>query len=200
MMLASLVAVTAAAGTRRVEFRTCGVTFTMPASWSAQLMPAKQIDDSMQCGIALRPRGWAKRARHSRWGAPAVPLSLFVFKTDTTYVEALDQMQFETNEESGRGFGIPGGYDSFAEARPYKAGKLTGLAAYTDYRGFISNDALLHKDESRVFGAETGHVVLRTPSGRSVGFLCETSTPDEPVKCEPVIQMIGRSIAIKTRR
>lgn len=199
LMLAGLIAVTAAAGTRRVEFRACGAAFTIPASWSAQLMPAKKTDDSMQCGIALRPHGWSRLTRRSRWGAPAVPLWLFVFKGDTSYVEALDQMGFETNEESGRGFGIPG-YKTFAEAQPYKVGKLRGLAAYTAYRGFISDDTLLRKDESRIFGGETGHIVLQMPSGRSIGFQCEPSTPDEPVHCEPVIQMIGRSIVIKTPR
>jgi len=198
LALAYFVAVAAAAGTRRVEFRSCGVAFTIPASWSAQLRPAKQIDDSMRCRIALRPHGWSRRAKHSRWDAPDAPLDLVVFRSDTSYDEALDQMWFET-DEGGR-FGIPGGYGSFATAEPYRAGKSSGQAAYTFFRGFIKDEKLLKKDESRVFSGDIGRIVLKTPSGGVIAFVCEGGTPDDPVNCEPVIQMIGRSITIKTSR
>jgi len=196
--LACFVAVAAAAATRRVEFRTCGVAFTMPASWSAQLRPAKEVDDSMECRIMLRPRGWSQRAKRSRWGASDSPLDLVVFKSDTSYDEALDQMWFET-DEGGR-FGIPGGYGSFATAEPYKAGKLTGLAAYSFFRGFIKDEKLLKKNESRVFSSEIGRIVLKTPSGRVIAFQSQGNKPDERLDFEAVIQMIGRSIVIRTSR
>jgi hypothetical protein len=148
----------------------------------------------------LRPRGWSRRAKSSRWGAPHSPLDLVVFRVDTSYDEALDQMGFETDEESGHGFGVPGGYGSFATAEPYRAGKSTGQAAYTFSRGFITDEKLLKKDESRVFSGEDAHIVLKTPSGRVIAFECPCRTPDEPVNCEPVMQMIGRSIVVKTSR
>jgi hypothetical protein len=199
-LILGLTAVTAAASTRRVEFRSCGVAFTIPASWSAQLVPAEDVDDSVQCEIALRPHGWSKLAKRSRWGAPDPPLGLFVFRPDTSYDEALDQMGFETDEENGHGFGVPGGYGSFATAQPYQAGKSNGQAAFTFFRGFINDDALLKKDESRVYSGEVGHIVLKTPSARVIGFEGEPGTPDEPVDYDPVVQMIARSIVVKTRR
>jgi hypothetical protein len=198
--LACFVAVTAAAGTRRVEFRACGVVFTMPASWSARLRPAAEIDDSMQCDMALRPRGWSRRAKHSRWGAPDPPLHLVIFKSNTSYDQALDQMGFETDAGGNHGFGVPGGYGSFATAEPYKAGASTGQAAYSYFRGFINDEKLLSKDESRVFSGEIAHIVLKTASGRVIAFECEGGTPDEPLNCEPVMQMIGRSIVFKPPR
>jgi hypothetical protein len=198
--LACFVAVAAAAGTRSVEFRKCGVAFTIPASWSAQLRPSKQLDDSMQCSIALRPRGWSRRAKRSRWGASDPPLDLIVFKTETSYDEALDQMGFETDEAFGHGFGVPGGYGMFATAEPYSAGKFTGQAAYSYFRGFIKDEKLLEKDESRVFSGDIGHIVLKAPTGRVVAFECGGGTPDERVNCEPVIQTIGRSIVLRAPR
>jgi hypothetical protein len=199
LALACFVAVAAAAA-RRVEFRTCGVAFTMPASWSAQLRPAKQVDDSMECRIMLRPRGWSQRAKRSRWGAPDPPLDLVVFRSDTSYDEALDQMWFETDEEYGHGFGVPGGYGVFGTAEPYKAGKSAGLAAYSYFRGFIKDEKLLKKDESRVFSSDIGRIVLKTPSGRIIAFQSQGNTPDERLDYEAVIQMIGRSIVIRTSR
>jgi hypothetical protein len=198
--LACFVTVAAAAGTRTIELRKCGVAFAIPASWSTQLRSAEQIDDSVQCSIALRPRGWSQRARRSRWGASDPPLSLVVFKPETSYDEALDQMGFESDEAYGHGFGVPGGYGTFATAEPYKAGDLTGQAAYSYFRGFIKDEKLLEKDESRVFSGDIGHIVLKAPSGRVVAFQCEGSTPDERVNCEPVIQMIGRSIVLRAPR
>jgi hypothetical protein len=200
LVLACFVAVTASAATRLVAFPSCGVTFTMPESWSAQLSPAKQIDDSMQCDIALRPGGWSQRAKRSRWGAPDPPLHLAVFKPDTSYDEALDQMGFETDGDANHGFGVPGGYGSFATAEPYKAGTSTGLAAYSFFRGFINDEKLLKKDESRVFSSDIGHIVLKTPSGRVIAFESQGNTPDEPLDYEAVIQMIGRSIVMKRLR
>jgi hypothetical protein len=200
LMLAGLAAVTATAGTRRVEFRTCGVAFTIPASWSAQLIPGKEIDDSMQCGIALRPRAWSRVAKRSRWQSSDPPLAFFVFKPETSYDEALDQMGFETDEETGHGFGVPGGYGSFATAERYRAGKSTGLAAYSYFRGFIKDEELLEKNESPAFSGDIGHIVLKTPSGRVIGFEGDEGTPDEPVNYKAIIQMIGHSVAIKTSR
>lgn len=153
----------------------------------------------MQCDIALRPRGWSLRSKRSRWGAPDPPLDLVVFKAETSYDEALDQMGFET-DEGHRGFGVPGGYGSFGTAEPYKAGESAGLAAYSFFRGFINNEKLLKKDESRVFSSDIGHIVLKTPSGRVIAFESQGNTPDEPVDYERVIQMIGRSIVVKTPR
>ena len=154
----------------------------------------------MQCDVALRPRGWSQRAKRSRWGAPDPPLELIVFKSDTSYDEALDQMGFETDVGGTHGFGVPGGYGSFATAEPYKAGPSTGQAAYSYFRGFINDEKLLRKDESRVFSSDIGHIVLKTSSGRIIAFESEGNTPDEPVDYETVIQMIGRSIVVKPPR
>jgi len=148
----------------------------------------------------LRPRGWSQRAKRSRWGAPDPPLDLVVFRADTSYDEALDQMWFETDEEYGHGFGVPGGYGSFATAEPYKAGKSAGLAAYSFFRGFIKDEKLLKKNESRVFSSEIGRIVLKTPSGRVIAFQSQGNKPDERLDYESVIQMIGRSIVIRTSR
>jgi len=148
----------------------------------------------------LRPRGWSQRAKRSRWGAPDPPLDLVVFRSDTSYDEALDQMWFETDEEYGHGFGVPGGYGVFGTAEPYKAGKSTGLAAYSYFRGFIKDEKLLKKNESRVFSSEIGRIVLKTPSGRIIAFQSQGNTPDERLDYEAVIQMIGRSIVIRTSR
>jgi hypothetical protein len=95
---------------------------------------------------------------------------------------------------------VPGGYGTLATAETYEAGKSTGQAAYTYFRGFIKDEKLLEKDESRVFSSDIGHIVLKTPSGRVIAFESQGNTPDERVNFEPVIQMIGRSIVLKTPR
>jgi hypothetical protein len=123
---------------------------------------------------------------------------LFVFSPSTSYEEALDQTGFEESG-SGEGLGMNGGYGSFAVAKPYKAGSASGTAAYTFFRGFIEDASLLHDGESGVFSGEIGHVVLKTPSGQPVAFECHGDTPDEEVDCEPVIQMIGRTLKLTSR-
>jgi hypothetical protein len=202
ILLAAFASVTlaATAGTRHVEFANCAAGFTLPSSWSAHLNPSAKDDDSVQCSIALRPRGWSQRAKRSHWGAPDPPLTLFVFKPTTSYEEGLDQIGFEQDEDANHGFGMPGGYGLFATAEPYKAGNLSGLAANTFFRGFIDDERLLDDNESRVFSGDIKHVVLKTRSGRTVAFVCSGDTPDAPVDCEAMMQMIGRSIVIKTPR
>jgi hypothetical protein len=176
----------------------CGATFMIPSTWTAEVQSPDDTrgadNDTLSCSIALRPRGWSKKVARSRWGTPDPPLTLLVFKPSTSYEQALEEIGFDEGDEAGRGFGMPGGYGSFATAQPYAAGRLRGHAAYTFFRGFIRDDALLQGEESRVFSGEIGHLVLKTKPGRVVAFECEGGSPDMAVDCEPVIQRIGRSI------
>ncbi len=181
----------------------CGIVFSIPRSWTARKAPSEEsrIEEGevIRCSIALRPNGWSKLAKRSRWGAPDPPLVLFVFSSSVSYDQALSEIGFEQDEGRDR-FGMSGGYGSFATAQPYQSGGLSGQAAYTFFRGFVRDESLLHGEESRVFSGEIGHMVLKAPSGRFIGFECEGGTPDESVDCESAIDRIARTIRFVSSR
>jgi hypothetical protein len=182
-----------------VRSTTCGAEFFIPRPWSASREgPDAVKSDTADCHIALRPRGWSERAKHSRWGSPDPPLTLILFSRSKTFDQALEEIGFDNDEE--RGLGMWGGYGSRAGAAEYKAGPLTGLAASTFFRGFIRDEALLRAEESRVFSGEIGHIVLKTRSGRPIGFVCDGGSPDDEVDCAPVIERIARTIRFIPRK
>ncbi len=177
--------------------RKCGVAFVLPAKWTAAEKRSHDYpaETNIECQVLLRPAGWTALARKSRWGAADPPVVLMIFASDTSYEDALDEVGFE-NDENGHGFGVPGGL-GFGEAEPYVAGRFSGLVAHTYFRGFIRDDSLLHKDESRVFGGEIVNVVMKAPSGRIIAFRCWGSTPDERIDCDAAIKGAGGTLTFE---
>jgi hypothetical protein len=185
-----LIAHTGFAGT----VRRCGVTFVLPAKWTATEEVSRDYPEEtdIQCTVSLRPRGW--NANKSRWTASDPPIALMIFGAGTSFDDALDGAGFE-HEENGTRFGMPGGYGSFAEAEPYAAGGFSGLVVQPFSRGFIRDEATLRGDESRVFGPSFQTLVMKDSSGRIIGFHANGGTPDEPVDADAIIKRIAETLA-----
>lgn len=166
----------------------CGVSFELPKGWTAETVEPET--DVQQCAVALRPGRWSGSIAKSRWNSPDPPLRLIVFKSTASFQDALDDRNFETQddgkvtmEQRGRS----------AQAQPYSAGKAKGIAAYTYFRGFARDGAVFPDENSRFYSGEAGHYVLR--NGRLiVAFECEGGDPDYPVDCGPTVQAVAKSI------
>jgi hypothetical protein len=186
-----LVANTAIAGT----VKRCGVTFVLPAKWTATEQVSRDYpeDTDIQCVVALRPRGWSARAKKSRWEASDPPIVLMIFGAGTSFDDALDGAGFEHEENSTR-FGIPGGYGSFSEAEPYAAGRFSGLVVRPFFRGFIRDESTLHENESRVFSGSIETVVMKDSSERIIAFRSDSGTPDEPIDPDAIVKGIAQSL------
>ena len=172
----------------------CGIAFSLPDGWAAESESGPHLrgnHEPVGCSVAIRPPGWTEAASNSRWNVEDPPILLTVFSDQTTFAEALIASGFE-EDEYGKGFGVPGGYGAFDLAEPYHAGTFSGLVAYSFFRGFIRDEALL-RGESNVFSGETATVVLKDDRSRPFAFQYLGGTPDEGVDWEPALERIART-------
>ena len=178
--------------------RRCGVTFVLPAKWTATEEVSRDYPEEtdIQCVVALRPWGWTVRARKSRWDASDPPMALMIFGGDTSFEDALDGAGFEHEENSAR-FGIPGGYGTFSEAEPYAAGRFSGFVVRPFFRGFIRDESTLRENESRVFSGSIETVIMKEPSGRIIAFHAPGGTPDDPIDRDAIIAGIARTLVFE---
>ena len=189
------------AASKTYRFKECGVDFDLLSNWSVTLDHSETAtrDSHLRCAFALRPNGWKKVAKASRWDANETPLWLMVFTPSTSFEEALAASGFEKDTERNR-FGVPGGYGSFGEAEPFRTGNRSGLVAFSFFRGFIRDEAKLQQGESRVFSGEVATIVLRGDHSRPFAFECDGGTPDEPVDCPSVIERISATLQFTGER
>jgi hypothetical protein len=94
---------------------------------------------------------------------------------------------------------VPGGYGSFATAKPYRVGRWRGKEAEPFFRGFAHDDAHLAEGESRVFSGESPVIVVRGPQRRVLQFDCSGQTPDEHVDYGAAIASILRTVRFSTK-
>lgn len=197
----ALIAHTGFAGT----VQRCGVTFVLPAKWTAveKVLPGYPDETDIQCRVALRPEGWSARAKKSRWDASDPPVWLMIFGAGTSFEDALDGAGFEDEfGEDGVNLGNPGrlgipGRFGFSEAEPYSAGRFAGLVVHPSFRGFIRDKSTLRENESPLFTGDNESVVMKEPSGRIIGFASDGGTPDEPIDRDAIIGGIARTLVFE---
>ena len=156
----------------------CGVSFVLPRHWTAQATD--------ECDVALRPAGWSRIAKKSRWSPSDPPLVLVLFERGMSFDQALEEKDFEPDEG---GYAIHRGQGN-AVAEPYVAGQYSGLVARVFSRIFIDDDARVRDDEPRAVGHDIEYVVLKAPGGRVIGFDCPGGSPDEPIDCDAIIRQV----------
>jgi hypothetical protein len=186
----------------------CGVTFVLPAKWTAveKVSPDYPDETDIQCSVALRPEGWSARAKKSRWDASDPPVWLMIFGAGTSFEDALDGAGFEHEfGEDGVALGNPGrlgipGRFGFSEAEPYSAGRFSGLVVHPSFRGFIRDVSTLRENESRLFTGDNETVVMKESSGRIIGFRSDGGTPDEPIDRDAIIADIARTLVFEVRK
>jgi hypothetical protein len=182
------------AAAHTVHHDACRVAFAIPSNWRADFKPLHDDDSDRACAVGLMPRDWPKVITTSRWDMADLPLRMVIYKPDTPFDDAVDDSGFE---HDGERFGIPGGYGSFADAKPVSISPWRGLRADAFSRGFIRDEALLKPDESRVYSSSITTIIVKSPAGRVVAFECPGGTPDEPIDCEGVIVRIVRTLAFR---
>jgi hypothetical protein len=176
----------------------CGVELAVPPGWHAILEKPKDQSDFVLCEIAIQPVRWPAIVAKSRWDAPDHPLLVFVFAPSTSYEQALDDVGFE-KDEFGRGLGFETWHGQFETAEPFSAGGIIGVLAQTVFRGYIRDQSLRRPEEPGVFTGGIDHIVLKTAAGRFIGFECAGATPDAPIDCRQVIQLVAGSLRFVTR-
>lgn len=206
ILLIVAVGASESASPKRWRFASCGINFGLPAGWTAALEPPDADDRSSDdhsaelCTIDLRPRNWSRIAKKSRWDASDPPLILTVFKAGTTLEKALGEAGFQNDPDDLHGYGVAGGYGSWARAKTYRFRQWRGQEADTFFRGFARDDAHLAEGESRVFSGEQPIIVVRGPAGRMLQFDCGGGTPDEPVNCYAAVEAVLRTAQFSDQR
>ena len=172
-------------------FPQCGIRFELPRGWTTAAEPVEADDRGIErCDIGIRPPHYAQELADSRFDGEDPPLTLTVF--EVSFDEAVSNAGFQKDEDRG-GFGMEGGYGSFAKADQIRVGKWTGWEADTFYRGFAKDDAKLEPDESRVYSGEIAHIVV-TDKKHVIGIDCTGGVVEHRFECGDAANWILKSL------
>jgi hypothetical protein len=167
----------------------CGVSFSLPKGWHAEIAKPDAGDTNTRCEIELTPPRWDKVNNASPWGAQDSPATLFLFKSSSIDA-ALPEAGFEQEEERGWTFPARG---RNAPTASFHIGAWSGIRGEGWSRGYSVDQRRLPLDESGVYTVSTFGVVLK--KGRRVaGMMCESGPPSYRVDCDALIGRVFKSL------
>jgi len=164
----------------------CGVTFNVPAHWTARVEPDE--DDArthVRCRVAIRPKGYEDVVAHSVGAINDAPMVLRTF-------DSMDDALAATNFIWDGDHLIAIGRSDERAAR-FRVHRWSGWQARTWFRGWTKRDAELPEDAPHVFSASAFHYVIHSGK-RVIAIRCFESPEDVTPGCEDATRILLRSL------